>query len=81
MTTVSYTNFRKNLAKFLQMLEDDVTEIVITRGKGRKAVALSLDEYTSLLETAYLLASPNNRKHLERSLKDMRDGNTISVEV
>lgn len=80
MTTVSYTDFRKNLAKFLQMLEEDAMEIVITRGKGRKAVALSLDEYTSLLETAYLLSSPKNRKHLEKSMKEMQDGKAIPVE-
>ena len=80
MTTVSYTDFRKNLAKFLQMLEEDAVEIVITRGKGRKAVALSLDEYTSLLETAYLLSSPKNRRHLEKSIKEMRDGKAITVE-
>lgn len=81
MTVVSYTDFRKNLARFLQMIEENATEIVITRGKGRKAVALSLDEYTSLLETAYLLSSPKNRKHLEKSLKEMQEGKTVSVKL
>jgi PHD/YefM family antitoxin component YafN of YafNO toxin-antitoxin module len=38
-----------------------------------------LDEDTSLLETAYLLSSPKNRRHLERSLREADDGKTIAV--
>ena len=48
MTTVTYTVFRQNLASFLDKAEDDCEEIVVTRGKGRKAILLSLDDFLSL---------------------------------
>lgn len=81
MTTVSYTDFRKNLAHFLAMVEEDLEEIVIARGKGRKAVVLSLDEFESLQETAYLLSSVKNRRHLEKSLKEAKTGKTKKVNL
>ena len=81
MTTVSYTDFRKNMAYFLSLIEDNCEEIIINRGKGRKAVVLSLDEYNSLLETAYLLSSEKNRKRLSQSIKDHKEGNLIEIEL
>lgn len=79
MTTVSYTNFRKNLARFLDIAEQDCESIVVNRGKGRKAVLLSLSALTSLEETAYLLSSKKNRRHLEQSLKEMQEGKIVTL--
>ena len=79
MTTVSYTKFRKNLALFLTRVDEDCEEIVVHRGKGRNAVLLSEDEYSSLLETAYLLSTPKNRRHLQKSLKEAKEGKTVKV--
>lgn len=79
MTTVSYTDLRKNLAHFLTLVDEDCEEVIVHRGKGRQAIIVSLDEYNSLLETAYLLASKNNRRHLEKSLKEARAGKTKRV--
>lgn len=77
MTTTSYTDFRMHLARFFDKAEHDCEEIVVNRGKGRKVVVLSLDDYLSLQETAYLLSSKKNRKHLEKSLKQAKDDKTI----
>ncbi|MBU2213845.1 type II toxin-antitoxin system prevent-host-death family antitoxin [Patescibacteria group bacterium] len=79
MTTVSYSDFRRNLAHFLNSAEEDCDEIIVSRGKRRKAIILSLDEYLSLQETAYLLSPQKNRKHLERSLREAEAGKTINV--
>lgn len=74
MTTVTYTDLRANLAHFLHLAEEDEEEIVVNHGKGRMAVILSLDEFTSLQETAYLLSTKKNRQHLEKSLQEARKG-------
>ena len=79
MTTISYSDLRAQLAYFLTMAEEDSEEIVVNRGKGRKAIIISLDDYLSLQETAYLLSSKKNRQHLEKSLTEARKGNTIRV--
>jgi len=81
MTTVSYTDFRQNLARFLDKAEDDCEEIIVTRDKGRKAIVLSLEDFLSLQETAYLLSSAKNRKHLEKSLQEARTGKTVRVRL
>ena len=81
MATISFSDFRRNLAKFLNMAEDDCEEIVIHRSKGRKSILISYDEYRSLAETAYLLSTPANRKHLEKSLKEADRGEFIKVEL
>jgi antitoxin YefM len=80
MVTVSYTDFRQNLAHYLDRTEDDCEEIVITRDKGRKSIVLSLDDFLSLQETAYLLSSDKNRKHLEKSLREAKAGKTVRVQ-
>jgi len=39
-------------------------------------VLMSLDTYNSMMETFHLLKSPANVKHLEKSLKQYRQGQT-----
>jgi len=81
MTTISYSDFRANLSHFLTLAEENAEEIVVSRGKGRNSVVLPLQEFLSLQETAYLLSSVKNRKHLGESLKDHEQGNVIKVEL
>jgi antitoxin YefM len=79
MTTISFTTFRQNLAYFLDKAEQDSEEIIVTRSKGRKAVVVPLDEYLSLAQTAYLISSPANRKHLEKSMREAKTGKKVRV--
>jgi len=77
MTTVTYTNFRQNLAHYLDKTEQDCEEIIITRSKGRNTVLVSLDDFLSLRETGHLLSTKANRKHLENSLHEAKTGKTV----
>ncbi len=80
MTTVTYTNFRQYLARYLDKTEQDCEEIIVTRSKGRKSVLLSLDYFISLQETAYLFSTKANRKHLEKSLQEVKAGRTVGFQ-
>ena len=60
MRTVTYSDVRQNLAKMLDHVVDDAEEIVVTRSDRDAAAIISLREYESLKETAYLMASPAN---------------------
>jgi antitoxin YefM len=53
---------------------DDHAPVVITRQKARPVVMLSLDDYNSLEETAYLLRSPTNARRLLESIRDVQSG-------
>ncbi len=80
MTTISSTDFRKNLTHYLDKVEDDCEEIVVTRSKGRRAILVSFVDFLSLQETAYLLSSEKNRKHLEKSIQEAQAGKTVRVQ-
>ena len=74
METVTYTEARKNLAKTMEKVCDDHAPVVITRQKADPVVLLSLEDYHSLEETAYLLRSPKNAMRLVQSIEEIEAG-------
>lgn len=76
MEAVSYTHFRKNLSGILDQVHEDHSPVLITRQKGSPAVLISLEDYKSYEETAYLMQSPENAKRLNRSIEEVEKGLT-----
>ena len=74
MKALSYTAARSILAKTMESICDDHEPVVITRKNERSVVMLSLEDYESLEETAYLLRSPKNMKRLIESISQLEDG-------
>lgn len=64
MRTMSYTESRANYAQVLDDVTNDREAIVITRAGHDPVVMVSLADYESLRETAYLLRSPANARRL-----------------
>lgn len=64
MKTMSYTESRANYAKVLDDVTDDREAVVITRSGHEPVVIVSLADYESLRETAYLMRSPANARRL-----------------
>ncbi|HGJ5898223.1 YoeB-YefM toxin-antitoxin system antitoxin YefM [Arsenophonus apicola] len=81
MKTVNYTDARQNLTSIMNEAIDDRIPILITRQKGIPCVLLSLDEYQSLEETAYLLRSPANARHLLDSIDELNAGKGIERDI
>lgn len=77
MKTVNYTEARQNLTSIMNDTIDDRVPVLITRQKGVPCVLLSLDEFQSLEETAHLLRSPVNARHLLDSIDELNSGNTV----
>ena len=77
MDTVTYEAARANLTKTMDRVCDDHEPLVITRSGGRSVVMLSLEDYTSLEETAFLLRSPVNAGRLLSSVVDLTVGNGV----
>ncbi|MBD3792748.1 MAG: type II toxin-antitoxin system prevent-host-death family antitoxin [Campylobacterales bacterium] len=74
MQVFSLTEARNNIKAMFDTVFHNNEEVIIHR-KGRESVVvISLDDYNALKETNYLLSSPNNRKHLMESLKQLREG-------
>lgn len=75
MKTMSYTESRARYAEVLDSVVNDREEVVITRAGREPAVIVSLDDYESLKETAYLLRSPANARRLLESIEELESGN------
>lgn len=81
MRTMTYSESRANYAATLSSVVDDRVEVVITRAGHDPVVMVSLDDYQSLKETAYLLKSPENARRLLRSIEQLESGGGVEHEV
>ena len=74
MEVLNYTEFRKELKASLDKVSNDEDMIIVSRGKDKNVVVISLNEYNSLNETRYLLSSEKNRKRLRESIDELEKG-------
>jgi antitoxin YefM len=74
MKAISYTAARENLASTMDQVCDDHDPVIITRNREQAVVMLSLADYESLQETAYLLRSPANARRLLESMEELATG-------
>jgi antitoxin YefM len=78
MLAANYTEFRTDLKKYLDSVENDNEILIIKRGTGKGTVMISLDEYNSIMETMHLLSSKANADRLYQSIEQMKTGKTVS---
>lgn len=78
MIAANYTEFRLDLKKYLDNVEENNETLIIKRGRGKGTVVISLDEYNSIMETVHLLSSKANADRLYESIQQMKDGKIIT---
>lgn len=81
MKTMTYSESRAKYAETLSSVVDDREEVVITRAGHDPVVIVSLDDYESLKETAYLLKSPENARRLLGSIDKLENGEGIERDL
>ena len=74
MKSITYSYARQHLADTMKNVCDDHVPIIITTKHNKSAILLSLEDFESLEETAYLLRSPKNAKKLFESIKQLESG-------
>ena len=74
MDAITYSAARANLASTMDRVCNDHETLIITRNGEQSVVMLSLEDFNSLEETAYLLRSPANAKRLLASLAQAKKG-------
>ena len=74
MKAITYTAARENLAATMDRVCEDSEAVVITRNRDQAVVMLSMAEYQSLEETAYLTRSPANARRLLDAIQSMEKG-------
>lgn len=81
MQVVTFSEARNNLKTVLNRVVEDADCTIITRRDAEDAVVMSLDYYNSLMETLYLLKTPANAAHLQKSIKQFRQGKVTPREL
>ena len=81
MTAITYTAARENLASTMDRVCLDHDPVIITRNRDQAVVMLSLDDFESLQETAYLLRSPANAKRLLSSIESLEGKKGIQKNI
>lgn len=74
MRTMTYSESRAKYAETLNSVVDNREEVIITRAGHEPVVMVSLDDYESLKETAYLLRSPENARRLLTAIERLESG-------
>ena len=77
--TMTYSESRARYAEVLDSVVEDREEVVITRAGHEPVVIVSLDDYQSLKETAYLLRSPENARRLLDAIDRLEYGAAVVV--
>ncbi|MBC7286376.1 type II toxin-antitoxin system prevent-host-death family antitoxin [Hoeflea sp.] len=81
MKHTTSTDLRKNLSAMMDRVNDDHEPVIVTRAKGKPVVMISLEDYQSMDETAYLLATPANRAALMAAISDEDPARMVEVSM
>ena len=81
MDSITYTKAREQLAKTMDRVCDRHEPVIITRSGEESVVMVSLEDYKSLEETAYLLRSPKNAKRLIEAIAELERGGGTEREL
>jgi antitoxin YefM len=78
MMALSYTKVRNQLSDVMDHVCQDHDPVIITRQKHPSMVLISLEDYSALIETTYLLQSPKNAERLHQAVSDFKSGDNYN---
>ena len=82
METLNYSTFRSQLASSMDKVINNHKPLIVTRGAEKESViVMSLDDFKSYEETAYLMSSINNSNRLNASISELEKGNSSIKEL
>ena len=81
MEAKSYSLARKELSMTMEKVCEDHSPIIITRKNAKPVVMISLEDFNSMEETAYLMKSRANAERLNESIKQAEDGKLITHDI
>ena len=81
MDTVTYTEFRKKLASYLDRVNNDRTPLIITRQNAPSVVVMNIEDFKAYEATFYLLSSQKNAERLNEAIEELRSGKGTEQEL
>jgi len=74
MKTINFSQTRQNLASTFDFVVENSMPVTVTRQNKEPVVIISMKDYQSMVETAYLMQSEANAKRLNRSISQLEAG-------
>ncbi|MEI6706905.1 MAG: type II toxin-antitoxin system prevent-host-death family antitoxin [Methylococcales bacterium] len=81
MDALTFSYVRQNLADVMRTVNDDHAPVVVTHQNAKPVVIMSLEDYESLEETAYLLRNSIGAQRLLESVEELRAGKGVTREL
>ena len=81
MRITNFTDLRTNLKHHLDSVVQDNIPLIVQRPNGESVVVISLEDYNSIIETAYLLSNPANVEHLREGIAKANNGEATKVDI
>jgi antitoxin YefM len=81
MDAIAYATAVEGFWELCDRVCDGLEAIAIVRDDGRSVVMMSLAEFSSLEETAFLLLSPKNAQRLLGAIAELEAGNIKEREL
>ena len=79
--SITYTKARQTLAETMNRVCDHHEPVIITRQSFPSVVMISLEDYNAIMETAYLLRSPDNAARLREALHAADAGEAVQHDL
>lgn len=77
----TYSHARANFAELWDRAVNDREHIIVHRRGSEDLALISAEELASMLETLYLLRSPENARRLKEAYADALEGITEPIDV
>jgi antitoxin YefM len=77
MNAISYSNFRQNLRSIIRKVNEDAERIIVTTNDNSNVVVMGQEDYDSMMETLYLMRSPENRNRINKAIEQLESGGGI----
>ncbi len=74
MKTINFSQTRQNLASTFDSVIEDSIPVIVTRQNKESVVIISMKDYRSMEETAYLMQSEANASRLNRAIAQLDAG-------
>lgn len=81
MKTATVTDFRNNMKTHLEKVEDDQDILILKGALNKDFVVLTLEQFNAMQETAHLLSTAANTKHLLESVAQHKSGNVVNKKI
>lgn len=81
MNAIAYSELQGKLDTVIDQVCDNHDPIIVTRQGRPSAVLISLEDYSSLDETAYLRSTKANERVLTESISSLSEGRRVEVDL